>query len=365
MPQDILFARWASSNMEQQSTIGAKWDRLLDRLELPGAVKGRRTAIKVHLGGGAGFTTVHPYFVRRLVAAVKAAGASDVFVTDVPDDVQTAVERGYTAEVLGCPILPATGAKDDRVVPKLIEPPYHALSEVHLAAEIVEAEALIDLSHVKGHGTCGFGGASKNLSMGCVNQKTRHDLHNIEGGLAWDGEACTHCYACREHCPNRAISFSKEGTFEVFYHNCKLCQHCVLICPQHAITTVGGGYRFFQRGMALATGEVLKTFPRDAVRFINVLANVTLFCDCWGLSTPSLVPDIGILAGSDIVAIEQASLDLIRTENLIPGSLPPGWELGPSGHLFERLHRKDPYAVIEELAALGWGTREYALLEVA
>jgi uncharacterized protein len=96
-----------------------------------------------------------------------------------------------------------------------------------------------------------------------------------------------------------------------------------------------------------------------------VLANVTLYCDCWGLSTLSLVPDIGILAGSDIVAIEQASLDLIRTENLIPGSLPPGWELGPSGHLFERLHRKDPYAVIEELAALGWGTRDYSLVEVA
>ena len=183
-------------------------------------------------------------------------------------------------------------------------------------------------------------------------------------GLAWDGEACTHCYACREHCPNKAISFSKEGTFKVFYHNCKLCQHCVLICPQKAITTVGGGYRFFQRGMALATGEVLKTFPREAVRFINVIANVTIFCDCWGLTTPSLVPDIGILAGRDIVAIEQASLDLIRTEDLIPGSLPAGLELGPRGHLFERIHRKDPYAVVEELAALGWGTRDYSLVEV-
>ena len=87
---------------------------------------------------------------------------------------------------------------------------------------------------MKGHGTCGFGGASKNLSMGCVDQQTRGALHGLEGGLAWDGEACTHCNACREHCPNEAISFSKEGTFKVFYHNCKLCQHCVLICPQKA-----------------------------------------------------------------------------------------------------------------------------------
>jgi uncharacterized Fe-S center protein len=336
MPADILFARWAAATMEQKSSIGAKWDRLLERLDIPSAVRNRRTAIKVHLGGGAGFTTVHPYFVRRLVSAVKAAGASDVFVTDIAGDVASAVERGYTAEVLGCPIVPCTGEKDDRVVPKPIDPPYRTLFEVRLAAEIVGAEALVDLAHVKGHGTCAFGGASKNLSMGCV-----------------------------EHCPNHAISFAENGTFEVFYHDCKPCQHCVLICPQRAITTVGGGYRFFQRGMVLSAGEVLRTFARDAVLFISVLSNVTIYCDCWGFSIPSLVPDIGILAGRDIVAIEQATLDLIRTENLIPGSLPPGWELGPKGHLFERIHRKDPYAVVEELAALGWGTRDYSLVEVA
>ncbi|MCX7030827.1 MAG: DUF362 domain-containing protein [Spirochaetes bacterium] len=364
MPADILFARWAAATMEQKNSIGAKWDRLLERLDIPSAVRNRRTAIKVHLGGGFGFTTVHPFFVRRLVSAVKAAGASDVFVTDIASDVASAVERGYTAEVLGCRIVPCAGEKEDRVVPKPIDPPYRALSEVRLASEIVEAEALVDLSHVKGHGACAFGGASKNLSMGCVDQWTRRALHGIEGGLAWDRDACTHCKTCAEHCPNSAISFAKNGTFEVFYHNCKLCQHCVLICPEHAISVVGGGYRFFQRGMALSAGEVLKTFARDAVRFISVLSSVTIFCDCWGLSTPSLVPDIGILAGRDIVAIEQATLDLIRTEDLIPGSLPPGWELGPTGHLFERIHRKDPYAVVEELAALGWGTREYSLVEV-
>jgi uncharacterized Fe-S center protein len=365
MPADILFARWAAATMEQKNSIGAKWDRLLERLDIPSAVRNRRTAIKVHLGGGAGFTTVHPYFVRRLVSAVKAAGASDVFVTDIAGDVASAVERGYTAEVLGCPIVPCAGEKDDRVVPKPIDPPYRTLSEVRLAAEIVGAEALVDLAHVKGHGSCAFGGASKNLSMGCVDQWTRRALHGIEGGLAWDRDACTQCTTCVEHCPNHAISFAENGTFEVFYHDCKLCQHCVLICPQRAITTVGGGYRFFQRGMALAAGEVLKTFARDAVLFISVLSNVTIYCDCWGLSTPSLVPDIGILAGRDIVAVEQATLDLIRTEDLIPGSLPPGWELGPKGHLFERIHRKDPYAVVEELAALGWGTRDYSLVEVA
>jgi len=83
------------------------------------------------------------------------------------------------------------------------------------------------------------------------------------------------------------------------------------------------------------------------------------------MTTPALVPDIGILAGRDIVAIEQASLDLIQTGNLIPGSLPRGLTLGAQGHLFERVHGKDPYVVVEYLAELGHGSRQYALQTIA
>jgi uncharacterized Fe-S center protein len=127
---------------------------------------------------------------------------------------------------------------------------------------------------------------------------------------------------------------------------------------------IGGGYKDFQRGMALTTSEVLKTFAPENVMFINVLTDITVFCDCWGMTTPSLVPDIGMLACRDIVAIEQASLDLIREENLIPGALPKGLKLGEKGHLFEKVHGKDPYVVVEYLAELGHGSREYALNEI-
>jgi uncharacterized Fe-S center protein len=116
--------------------------------------------------------------------------------------------------------------------------------------------------------------------------------------------------------------------------------------------------------MAITTAAVLKEFDRSGLLFINMLMNITVWCDCWGLSSPSLVPDIGILAGRDIVAIEQATLDLIRAEDLIPGSLTPGWKMQPKGHLFERIHGKDPYVVVEELATMGWGSREYRLTEV-
>ena len=364
MASQLLFARFKPKTLEPKNSIGAKWPRLLDKLDLASAVKGKRTAVKMHLGGGTGFTTIHPFFVRKLVEKVKEAGASEVFVTDSPGAVRNAAERGYTTESVGCQLVPVAGTADRYVYPKRIEPAFLTLEEVNLAGEIVDAEAMIDFSHLKGHGDAGFGGASKNLSMGAVDGTTRGRLHALEGGLEWDAEKCDRCKVCVENCPNGAMSFNDKDELNVFYHHCKFCQHCVLICPNKAITMEGGRYKDFQRGMALTTTEVLKTFEAGRVVFINVLANVTIYCDCWGMTTPDIVPDIGIIAGRDIVAIEQASLDMIRHEDVIPGSLPDGIELGDKGQLFERIHRKDPYVVVEHLAELGQGAREYEVVEV-
>jgi hypothetical protein len=319
----------------------------------------------MHLGGGGGFSTIHPFFVRKLVEAVKAAGCAEVYVTDVPWDVRGAAERGYTSETVGCAIVPVAGTADKYFYRQKIEPPYQSLAEVELAGEVMDADVLIDLAHVKGHGACGFGGASKNLSMGAVTTPTRRALHNLEGGLEWDGGRCSRCGACIENCPSHAMSWNARNELEVFYHNCKYCQHCVLICPEHAIKMVGGRYKEFQQGMALTTREILKPFLPDRALFINFLMDVTVFCDCWGMTTPKLVPDLGILAGRDIVAVEQATLDLIRTEDLIPGTLPAGWALAAgTGHLFERIHRKDPFEVVRALEGLGCGSREYRFQEV-
>ena len=364
MAADLIFASYKPMTLEPKNSIGAKWLRLLDQLDLAPTVAQRRTAIKMHLGGKVGFTTIHPFFVRKLVAKVKEAGAKEVFIADGPDNVRNAADRGYTHDVCGCRIIATTGTQHNRFYKKSIEPPFQTLKEVELAGEIVDAEALIDLSHVKGHGDAGFGGASKNLSMGCVTPRTRSAIHSLEGGLEWDKEKCTQCKACEENCPNGAISFNEQGELSVSYHDCKFCQHCVLICPEKALTMVGGRYKDFQHAMALSTSQILKTFEPEKVLFINFLMDITVYCDCWGMTTPAIVPDIGVLAGRDIVAIEQASLDLIKTENLIPGSLPPKIELGDTGHLFERIHRKDPYVVVDDLAKLGHGTKEYKLIEM-
>jgi hypothetical protein len=116
--------------------------------------------------------------------------------------------------------------------------------------------------------------------------------------------------------------------------------------------------------MAICTDVVLKTFEPGHVFYINFLTNITIICDCWGMSMPALVPDIGVMASSDIVAIEKASLDAVKTENLIKDGLPQGLELGDKGHLFERIHGKDPFVQLEELKKLGLGSDEYFIEEV-
>ncbi len=361
---ELLFADYVPKNLEPVNSIGAKWLRMLSAMPLEPVVAGKRVCVKMHLGGGTGFTTIHPFFTRKLIDRVKAAGAKAVFIADSPGSVATAAERGYTAETVGCPLVSISGQGDAYACLKPVTPPFGSFKEVEIGGEVAHAEALIDFSHVKGHGACGFGGASKNLSMGCVTQRSRGAIHALEGGLDWNKEKCTLCKVCADNCENHAIEFNDDNAFEVFYHNCKFCQHCVLICPQHAIRMLGGRYRDFQRGMALTTKTVLDGFKPENRYFINLLMNITVFCDCWGMTTPNLVPDIGILSGSDIVAIEQATLDLIKEEKLIPGTLPEGWKLRESGHLFEKIHGKDPYAVIEFLCELGLGERGYRIKRV-
>ena len=156
----------------------------------------------------------------------------------------------------------------------------------------------------------------------------------------------------------------KTGAYRVNYHHCTLCQHCMKVCPVGAITADTHNYTDFQEGMALCTKTVLDTFEPENRFFINLLISITALCDCWGMTTPSLVPDIGIVAGYDIVAVEAASLDLIKVENLIPAGVPSNIELGKEGHLFERLHGKNPYVQLDKLAEAGLGTRDYETVEV-
>jgi len=242
---------------------------------------------------------------------------------------------------------------------------YHTLKGLELCGNVADADVLINFAHAKGHGDCGFGGSCKNLAMGCVTTRTRRDIHALEGGHTWYEKRCTRCGACVQICPTGACRFDKDKNIAIFYHHCIYCQHCASVCPHEAIKiTNPTQYKRFQEGMALATEKVLAYFKPEQVLHINVLLNITFLCDCWGFSTMALVPDVGILASRDIVALEQASLAKIRTRDLNRNALPGDRKLHRGKHLFEKLHGKDPYVQIRALERRGLGSTKYRVLQV-
>ncbi len=358
MGSKILFSSVKYDKYDASVTLPAKFKRLIDKMGLEEVVKGKWTAIKMHVGRGIGYTTIHPLFVKILVDKLKAYGAK-VFITD--QEVEGARNRGYTEEFLGVPIIPACGVMNKYYMEKNVD--FKTFKNVDIAGNIYDAEVMIDLSHVKGHGSCGYGGACKNIAMGCVTDRTRSQIHNLEGGLEWDESLCIHCDLCVNSC-NHNANFFRDGKYSINFHHCTYCQHCVKVCPVGAVTMDADRFEDFQTGMAICTEEVLKTFKPGHVFYINFLTNITALCDCWGLTTPALVPDIGVMVSQDIVAIERACLDAIKVEDLILSGVPQGMELKEEGHLLERLHGKNPFIQLDKLENRGLGTQEYYIEEI-
>lgn len=359
MASEILFSSVEYDKYDADVTLPAKFGRLVDQMGLQDVVKGKWTAIKMHMGRYIGYSTIPPLFVKILVDKLKGYGAK-VYITD--QVVAEAKTRGYSEDYLGAPIVDACGVTGKYFYEKTVD--FRTFKNVDIAGNIHDAEVMIDLSHVKGHGVCGYGGACKNIAMGCVTDRTRQQIHGLEGGIEWDEDVCTHCELCINSCNHFANSFDKDGRYKVFYHHCTLCQHCVKVCPVSAMKMKANKYEDFQTGMAVCTEEVLKVFKPGHVFYINFLLNITALCDCWGLTTPALVPDIGVMASQDIVAIEKACLDAIKLENLISSGLPKGHDFGEHGHLFERLHGKNPFVQLDELEKRGLGSMQYEVKEI-
>jgi len=357
----ILFADASIESIDAEKTLPSKFKRMLKKLELDKRVKDKNVCIKMHFGGYIGYTTIHPVFVRILVQELKDAGAKSMKVID--NNPADGLPRGYTEEVLGCPVVGTFGQTGKYFYKEKIG--FKTLNEVELSGEAIDSDFFLDLSHVKGHGACGFGGAIKNISMGLVTQDSRGKIHNLEGGLVVDKKKCKFCLKCYRTCRNNAITVDKKKKeISIFLHNCTFCQHCILVCPEHALRIENDNFGNFAKGMAIVATKFLKKFKPENLLFINFLTNITMLCDCWGFSTPPLVPDIGILASEDIAAIETASLDMIKSDTILPNGLPKNRELVEGKHLFEKIHGKDPYLMIKYLTELYDCTMKYEILEI-
>jgi len=370
MKSTVFFATAKQAWLDASETLPCKLDLILERLEIRKRVKGERVAVKMHLGGNVGYSTIHPVFVRRVVQAVLDGGGRP-FVTDTSGAVATAHERGYTHETLGCPIYPAAGPDEKHFYTH--KRPYKNIEQWGLAGEMQDATFLIDLAHVKGHPSCSYGGAIKNLALGAMIASTRGAMHDaVHFDPYWFPEKCPDKNVIDKilkSCPFGALVRDRSDARRLHLHTepCNQCGRCLKVAPPGSLKIDPVNFRSFMEACAVSTKICLDTFDREKTAFINIANQMTAVCDCFGFTGPAILNDLGILGSNDIVAIDKATLDLLAPLKIIEENVPPIYELQPNApHPFARLHGpyKNPYIVVEECEKLGLGSRDYKLVDV-
>jgi uncharacterized Fe-S center protein len=233
---------------------------------------------------------------------------------------------------------------------------------VYIGTDIVEADALISVAHFKGHELSGFGGTIKNVGMGCASRKGKLAQHS---GLSpqISSEACIGCGECQAHCAQHAISLMGDKA-QIDADACVGCGECILICPSEAIDVQWSqSIPVFLENMVEYTLGVLKQKSNKAF-FINFITDVSPACDCYATNDAPIVKNVGVLASTDPVAIDQAAVDLVNAEPALAGTR-LSTNTAPGEDKFKAIYPKVDWAVqLDYAEQLGLGTRAYELVKL-
>ncbi len=370
MPTQVFWGSPRQARLEAKETLPAKLDLILDHLHVRDRVKGETVAIKMHTGNTIVYSTVHPVFVRKVVQAVKEGGGKP-FICDVNWDARGAEERGYSSETLGCSVYPAAGPDEKYLY--VHERPYKNIKEWRVAGMIQDASFLINLAHAKGHPSCSYGGAFKNLALGCMVGETRSAMHDtMHFDRYWFAEKCPDEAQRRriiQVCPHSAIVEDKDDPKELHLHpeECNQCGRCLQVAPPGSLKIDPVNFHAFQEACAISVDISLSTFEKGKATHLVLATHMTPVCDCFGFTSMPILPDAGIFGSDDIVALDQAVLDMTASMRLIEENVPTSMEVHTrEGHPLRWLHGplKDPYLVTQYGEQLGLGSRDYALTDV-
>jgi hypothetical protein len=350
-----------------------KLDRLLSGLELGRDLRAKDlVAIKLHFGEKGNTAFIRPIFLKRVVEAVRAIGAKP-FLTDANtlyvgtransvDHLTTAVENGFAYSVVGAPLIMADGLKGHSYTP--IEMGMKNVATAYIGSELVEADGLIGVAHFKLHELSGFGGAMKNIGMGAAARRGKLFQHS-DVHPQIKKKPCIGCGDCVVRCAHAAISLVQEengaAKAKIDARRCVGCGDCILACRQGAVQ-VGWDRAIprFMEKMVEYTAACLKGKEGKAF-FLNFITQVSPACDCYGHADAPLIRDVGILASRDIVALDQASVDLFQGEAALPGAR-LGPEHGPGSDKIRAVYPDIPWEYqLEYAERIGLGSRSYEL----
>ncbi len=272
--------------------------------------KGDLVAVKLHVGELGNPNYVQPCFVHDIIRRVKEVGGKP-FLTDsntayhaqrsnAYDHMNTALMNGFNM----APFIVADGLKSENF--RLVKTK-GILKEIEVSGAIAEADAMIVVSHCKGHELSGFGGAIKNLGMGCTPRDGKIRQHRSVG-LEIDTSKCQGCGKCKEACPQHLPDII-EGKARNTSPLCMRCPVCIEGCPMEAISYTHK--ENLCRALASAAFGVLSTFKPSKVSYVSFAKDITQYCDCLPNPGKIILGDVGVFASNSPVSIDAAFLSKV------------------------------------------------------
>ena len=286
----------------------------------------KMVAIKIHFGEPGNLAYLRPNYAKVVADVVKSLGGMP-FLTDCNtlyvgrrknalDHMDAAYENGFSPFSTGCHVIIADGLKgtDDVEVP--VEGGQY-VTTAKIGRAIMDADVFISLNHFKGHESTGFGGAIKNIGMGCGSRRGKMEQHN-SGKPTVDQELCRGCHVCAKNCAHGAISFT-DNKASIDHNKCVGCGRCIGACNFDAVYN-GNWAANAQLNCKMA--EYAKAVVDGRPSFhISLVMDVSPYCDCHAESDVPIVPDVGMFASFDPVALDQACADACQAQPIMGGSL--------------------------------------------
>ena len=363
-----------------RAPIGTNLLKKLEKLIRTAGIDGidmekKLVAIKIHFGEPGNLSFLRPNYAKVVADVVKSMGGVP-FLTDCNtlyvgrrknalEHMDAAYENGFSPFSTGCQIIIGDGLKgtDDVEVP--VEGAEY-IQTAKVGRAITDADVFISLTHFKGHEATGFGGAIKNIGMGCGSRRGKMEQHN-SGKPEVSKKKCVGCRQCAKQCGQDAISYGPDRKASIDQDKCVGCGRCLGACNFDAIFNRNASANDdLNRKMAEYAKGVVDGRPQF---HINLVMDVSPFCDCHPENDIPIIPDVGMFASFDPVALDQACTDACLRQPVMPGSRLDQY-LHTEGcedhhdHFCNNFPETNWRSCLEHAEKIGLGTRSYERIEV-